>query len=434
MPLLPPPRSKFPLLLFVTVSLTGFCILLVRVQSFSSFSRTAKPVSIAMTSSSYSSSSSSDARPHSIDWKPLGPNNFPSVVSPDDGCQYAKDDDYLRAVVESWKHDLNSAATTTTTTTTATTTALPEPRAERVETTPWVYYDDRGTPLYGHVVRPVTDNNDDDGRRRPGILLFHTAAGPQDVFLFHKAATLASSELGSVVLVCDVLSDRDGWAWKADRTRYNRVREDLFRDGAALLRARVEAAVRTLVDPGDNDDDVDDPGSGSGGGLGLGVDPDRLAALGWCFGAHPLLELTILQHQQDPDVTEERGTTGGGGVPAFSASALVSYHGVYRREDPPVVPARTAATTVAGSPNREVLICTGASDPFVAPEDLEFARTTMEEQGYGVRILEFDGAKHGFTNPAQDFNANPAFRYDETAATTSWEATVELLKRKLLSL
>ena len=390
-------RSKLLPPLLALLSIAGFFIL-ARVQSFSSYSRTTKPVSIAMTSSSSSSSSS----PLHLKWKPLGPSDFPSAVSSEDGFRYAKDDEYLEAVLDSWKQDRS-------------TTSSPQ----RVETSPLIYHDHNGTPLYGHVVRPISSKDDDDGSRtplRPGILLFHTAAGPQDVFLFQTAAKLASSDLDCVVLICDVLSDQDGWAWTpdGDRTPFNKVKEDLLREKARLLRSRVKAAVRALVGDGSADDD------------GLGVDPERLAGLGWCFGAQPILELATLQHQQDRDASGKDGDA----ALAFSATALVSYHGVYRREDPSENGTETETETITDPPEREVLICTGKSDPFVSRDDVEFAKTTMGEQKYAVRIMEFDGAKHGFTNPAQDFNANPAFQYNENAATKSWEATMELLKRK----
>ena len=327
-------------------------------------------------------------------------------MSSEDGFRYAKDDEYLEAVLESWKQDRS-------------TTTSPQ----RVETSPLIYHDDNGIPLYGHVVRPIASKDEDDDSRtplRPGILLFHTAAGPQDVFLFQTAAKLASSDLDCVVLICDVLSDQDGWAWtpNGDRTPFNKVKEDLLREKAILLRSRVKAAVRALVGSGADaatDENAD----------GLGVDPERLAGLGWCFGAQPILELATLQHQQNRDASGKDGDA----ALAFSATALVSYHGVYRREDPPES-GTESSTTRTDPPEREVLICTGKSDPFVSRDDVEFAKTTMGAQNYAVRIMEFDGAKHGFTNPAQDFNANPAFQYNENAATKSWEATMELLKRK----
>ena len=288
----------------------------------------------------------------------------------------------------------------------------------KVETSPWIYYDDMGTPLYGHIVRPIVSSDSSGGSspQQPGILLFHTAAGPQDVFLFQKAAQLASSDLGCVVLICDVLSDQDGWAWtpNGDRTKFNTLKDELLQENASRMRSRVQAAVRSLV-----------------GSSELGVDPKRLASLGWCFGAQPILELANLQHQQDIDskIGKESDAL------AFSVTAMISYHGVYRRDSSGLqdISTTSEAELHNENPEREVLICTGKSDPFVASEDLEFARATMQKQNFSVRIMEFDGAKHGFTNPAQDFNSSPAFQYNEAAATQSWETSMALLRRKLLT-
>ena len=344
--------------------------------------------------------SSSPSGAITFEWKALDPSSFPSPVSEKDGFRYAKDDEYLAAVLGSWEQDI------------ATQESSPP---QKVETSPWIYHDDQGTPLYGHIVRPFTSNDSsvDASIKLPGILLFHTAAGPQDVFLFQKAAQLASSDLGCVVFICDVLSDQDGWAWtpNGDRTKFNTLKEELLQENASLMRSRVKAAVLSLINNSE-----------------LGVDPKRLASLGWCFGAQPILELTNLQYQQDDETAEKESE-----ALAFSVTVLISYHGVYRRDSSDVQGLSTSKTeSQDGNSEREVLICTGKSDPFVAPEDLAFARASMENQNFAVRIMEFDGAKHGFTNPAQDFNSNPAFQYNEAAATQSWDASMALLRRKLL--
>ena len=39
--------------------------------------------------------------------------------------------------------------------------------------------------------------------------------------------------------------------------------------------------------------------------------------------------------------------------------------------------------------------------------------------------MEFDGAKYGFTNPAQTFIENDAFEYNEYAVKESWKATID---------
>ena len=432
MPFFTQRRSKLPILVTTLLSIAGFYVL-VRVRSFSSHSQTTKPFSITTTSTSMSMTSSSTTKSIPTHWRPLEPGNFPNVISSKDGCRYAKDDEYLEAVLDSWKQDITSSS------------------PQRVETSPWIYYDDDETPLYGHVVRLVTPKHDSmDGDKkareardsdksptslRPGILLFHTAAGPQDVFLFQKAADLAaSSELGGcVVFICDVLSDPDGWAWTpdGDRTKFNQVKHQLLQHNARLLRSRVRAAVRTLIGKNEIESNV---------GTDFGVDPKCLASLGWCFGAQPILELATLQHQQDNKKVIADGTSIYTDPAEFSTTALISYHGVYRR-DPPQSPDASIPTGTIDEEKhdreqpiveRNVLICTGKSDPFVSRDDLEFAKIAMEEKSYNVKIIEFDGAKHGFTNPAQDFNANEAFQYNEHAATESWKATMDLLKRKLL--
>ena len=80
----------------------------------------------------------------------------------------------------------------------------------------------------------------------------------------------------------------------------------------------------------------------------------------------------------------------------------------------------------------EALIFNGKDDPFVSQDDLKLTREYMETIGYDVTVLEFDRAKHGFSNPAQAFNENDAFDYNEQAAIQSWQMTLDVIKRKLL--
>ena len=216
-----------------------------------------RPVSssIDMTSTSSSSSSSN--------WIPLKSSNFQSVTSIDGSCRYAKDDKYLQSVLKLWAKEEEDEEDHNT--------------DDSIVTASHKYYDYTETPLYGHIVKEMktTIDNDDNssGTKRPGILLFHTAAGPQDVFLFCKAAQLA--RLGCVVLICDILSDPNGWAWDSDRTQYSKVREQLVQNDYELMRNRVEVSVQALLTD-------------------VSVDKDRLAAMGWCLGAQPILEITRL--------------------------------------------------------------------------------------------------------------------------------------------
>jgi dienelactone hydrolase len=445
-------------------------------------------------------------------------------------CQYAKDENYLHAVLSMWKkynnnnNDPNGGPAGN---------KNNEVEYYDKETSPYTYYDDDDqTPLYGHIIRrryhdhrsenttttttttPTTrvrpkkddttttivttnivediDNTNNGSvlqqQQRPGIMLFHTAAGPQDVFLFHIAAKLVST-LNCIVLICDILSDPTGWSW-TDKGRYMQARDDLYKNDYRLLRSRVNAAVRALCHPktmkyppiiptgkeeegkGDYDDDEI---------LTLGVDSQRLAALGWCLGGQPILELTRMTTttSTSSNVTTTAAASTTGSVqsilfPDCHIRAMVSFHGVYYRDDnkyidsigplqPPSIedhphndddndddeyndvdkvlgpPSTSTATTVNIIPpppqqqqQPEVLICNGNDDPFVSIHDLQITQRRMMQSGYNVTIVQYEDAKHGFTNPAQQYNANDAFDYNDIAATESWTSTIALLRRQLL--
>jgi len=368
---------------------------------------------ITMSSSSSVTNSDSSER-----WKTLDVSKFSNLTSNE--CRFAKDEQYLKSVLDLWKQEEDEGK------------IRRGKLSQQVETSPWTYYDHDQTPLYGHIVKPIIgssvvekdirnendyDNkdNDNDSSRPlyPGILMFHTAAGPQDVFLFQKAVQLASSELQCVVLICDILSDPCGWAWSpdGDRTRYNQVRQRLLHDNGRLMRSRVNASVQTLIGDVDNNDNFS-----------FSVDPNRLAAMGWCLGAQPILELLTLNNSKE--------------LTRVSVDTLISFHGVFRRDPLPPSEHLSSSSLDENSSTtgrtRDVLICNGKCDPFVSHDDIEITKRSMEEKMYNVTVLEFDGAKHGFTNPAQNFNENNAFEYNEYASKESWSATMELLKRKLL--
>jgi dienelactone hydrolase len=342
--------------------------------------------------------------PSKMDWTKLEPSNFRGGGSFLEGSQLAKDSKYLEAVLSLWES---------------------EERTVAVETSPLVYsyYVGEETTtttapylLYGHVVRRTsTSNSNSQGAKSksvPGILLFHTGAGPQDVCLFYKADVLAQA-FDCAVMICDILSDESGWAWGGskdqDRSHYNRVRESLMQNDASLLKQRVLAAIPAFCN--------------NSLSLSLGlpeVDAHRMAAIGWCLGGQPILELGKI-HSSD-----------------FSIKAMSTFHGVFRRDDVSSNPTQSneALTKKINTSNDhseepEMLICNGMEDPFVSKDDLETAKNSFEENGYKVEILQLEGAKHGFSNPAQAFNENPAFGYNERAASRAWTATMELLQRAL---
>jgi len=238
----------------------------------------------------------------------------------------------------------------------------------------------------------------------PAVVLFHTGAGPQDIFLRWKADILVR-ELGCVVLIADIISDADGYAW-TDRDRYDAARKRVLatseeggRSARWELRRVITAAINHLKD------------------LDF-VQSNSIAALGWCFGGNPILELGLMQEE--------------------CVRALISYHGVFDGvKEYEVCTTGTSNESNATSgidkaaTRTQVLICNGQDDPFVQQDDTKLAKDLLEMKGCDVSVFNFDGVKHGFTNPAQDYNPSDMFAFNEHAAKKSWDLTIQLLRQTL---
>ena len=316
-------------------------------------------------------------------WLPLSPSrlDIEPVELARRTPQLAKDEEYAAAVQQAWKEEVKDRTKS----------------QIASESKSIVYQDEDGLKLYGHLIRR---KGSPAKNQVPGIIFFHTGAGPHDVCLHWKADSLVTNEDvfpdGCIILVADILSDDCGWAWYADRTRYNHERENLMKaiegnDGSVsrpLLRKRIQAAVDTIKS-------ID------------GVDSTRLSAMGWCLGGNPVLELARMTLAE--------------------IKFMASFHGVFGSVSPPP----KKSPLIEGESSGHVLICNGAEDPFVAKGDLQNTVDVIKGNGYGVTLLQLAGAKHGFTNPAQDFNPNENFRFNKAGAHEAWKKTLELLKGKL---
>ncbi|CAE8694860.1 unnamed protein product [Polarella glacialis] len=237
---------------------------------------------------------------------------------------------------------------------------------------PLVYEDEAGLRrLHGRLVRPTSSKNG------AAVLLVHTAAGPHDVFLRWRAEVLAAR--GFIVLIADLLGDESGRGWEPEWSQA--ARQPLVED-RSLLRRRTRASVAALAAV-------------------EGVNPHRIGAIGYCFGGRAVLDLARLG--------------AGAGV-----AAVVSFHGIL---DDGVLPA--ADMSAATAPR--VLICHGDADPFVSPESRAACESQLRSSGARWDMMVFGGVRHGFTNPAQLLNDNPAFGFDPRAAEVSWAAAETLL-------
>ncbi len=98
------------------------------------------------------------------------------------------------------------------------------------------------------------------------------------------------------------------------------------------------------------------------------VDPNRIAAIGYCFGGGVVLNMA----RQGADL-----------------KGVVSFHGSLTA----VKPAQP------GSVKAKVLVLTGDADKFVTPEQVEAFKKEMNSAGADFRVTSYPDALHSFTNP-----------------------------------
>ena len=103
------------------------------------------------------------------------------------------------------------------------------------------------------------------------------------------------------------------------------------------------------------------------------VDPERVAAVGYCFGGRCVLDLV----------------RGGG---AAGVRGVVSLHGVLDAQPLPAGVARIEAA---------VLLCHGDADPFTPPAALDACVAQLRAHCAQWQLNTYGGAPHAWTNPAQ---------------------------------
>jgi len=131
-----------------------------------------------------------------------------------------------------------------------------------------------------------------------------------------------------------------------------------------------------------------------------GVDPKRTAAIGFCFGGTTVLELA----------------RGGADV-----ACVVGFHSGLQ----------TSAPQDAKNIKGKVLVCLGAADPIIPPDQREAFVKEMEAGHVDWRLELFGGAGHSFTNREVDAMGIPGFAYHERTDKRSWRAMRDLFDEVL---
>jgi dienelactone hydrolase len=121
------------------------------------------------------------------------------------------------------------------------------------------------------------------------------------------------------------------------------------------------------------------------------VDPNRLAAIGYCMGGTFALELA-----RD-------------GAPL---KGIVSFHGGLETQRP----------AASGQIKAKLLVCTGADDPFVPVAQVNALADELTKAGANWQIISYGGTVHSFTNPDAGKVGMPGIAYNQAADERSWKA------------
>jgi len=222
-----------------------------------------------------------------------------------------------------------------------------------------IEYTEGGASLEGYLVY-----DDSLSGKRPGVLVVHQWLGLTH-YEKHRAEMLA--QLGYVAFCADIY----GKDQRPKNVSEAGTIATKFKTDRTLLRARANAGLEVLRQQPN-------------------VDPQKLAAIGYCFGGTTVIELA-------------RSGANLGGV--------VSFHGGL---DSPV-PAD------GKNIHCKVLALAGADDPFQNPSDLAAFESEMRDNKVDWQIDFYGGAVHAFTQPNPGF-VNAGAKYNEKADKRSWQA------------
>ncbi len=209
--------------------------------------------------------------------------------------------------------------------------------------------------------------------KKPGILVVHEWWGHND-YSRKRADMLA--ELGYTALALDMYGDGKTASHPEDAGKFS----GMVMSNMPEAKSRFMAALGVLKKH-------------------PSVDPDKIAAIGYCFGGGVVL--TMANSGLDLDA-----------VAAFHSGVAL-----------PIMPNDKLKA--------KVLVCNGADDPFIAPESVVAFKAQMDSLDMDYKYISYEGAKHSFTSKEADSNGekfNLPLAYNEKADQESWKELQKLFK------
>ena len=229
-----------------------------------------------------------------------------------------------------------------------------------------ISYQQGGTTFQGYLAY-----DDSIAGPRPGVLICPEWWGLTD-YPKHRAEQLA--KLGYIAFAIDMYGNGQT---TDDAQQAGQLMTPVEQD-RGLVRARASAGLDVLRKQPQ-------------------CDPTKIAAIGYCFGGLVALELA----RSGADL-----------------SAVVSFHGNLTNPNPgqnqPIKP--------------KILVCTGADDAFVPPQQVADFQDEMRKAGADYQVMIFGGAHHAFTNPDADRHGIKNIAYNAAADKRSFQAMMDLFQ------
>ncbi len=228
-----------------------------------------------------------------------------------------------------------------------------------------VEYKDGDTTLKGYLAY-----DDAQEGKRPGVLVVPEWWGVTD---YPKSRAEQLAKLGYVAFVADIYGD--GFTTTDPKVAGQKAGEA---KAAGWPRSRGKLALEQLRKHDR-------------------VDPQNVAAIGYCFGGATVLELA----RAGEDL-----------------KGVVSFHGALDTKEP----------AKAGQVKPKILVLHGAADPFVPPQQLEAFEKEMKDAKADYKVVQYEGAQHAFTNPDVDKVKLDGAKYQKAADEQSWKAMQDFFR------
>lgn len=229
-------------------------------------------------------------------------------------------------------------------------------------------YTDAGVALQGRLAW-----DDASAGRRPAVMVAHQWGG-RDAFVDGRACKLA--ELGYAGFALDMY----GTGRRGDNPEDNARLMKPFMEDRKLLAQRMQAALTAV-----RQFDV--------------VDPQRVAAIGYCFGGLCALDLARS---------------------GAELCAAASFHGLLKP------PGHTAGNRIPA----KVLVLHGADDPMVSMDDVAALKEELTTAGADWQVHIYGNAKHAFAVPGAN-NPDLGLAHDANADRRSWTSLLDFLAEAL---